>query len=40
LSAAHSVLKEVFGYEAFRGPQEAIALALEQVRRRLPRWPA
>jgi len=26
LSAAHSVLKEVFGYEAFRGPQEAIAL--------------
>ena len=26
MSAAHSVLKEVFGYEAFRGPQEAIAL--------------
>jgi len=26
LSAAHSILKEVFGYEAFRGPQEAIAL--------------
>ncbi len=24
MSAAHSVLKEVFGYEAFRGPQEAI----------------
>jgi ATP-dependent DNA helicase RecQ len=24
LSAAHFVLKEVFGYEAFRGPQEAI----------------
>jgi len=26
LSAAHSILKEIFGYEAFRGPQEAIAL--------------
>ncbi len=26
MSAAHSILKEVFGYEAFRGPQEAIAL--------------
>ncbi|MFZ1499017.1 MAG: RecQ family ATP-dependent DNA helicase, partial [Giesbergeria sp.] len=24
MSAAHSVLKEVFGYDAFRGPQEAI----------------
>jgi ATP-dependent DNA helicase RecQ len=24
LSAAHSVLQAVFGYEQFRGPQEAI----------------
>lgn len=24
MSAAHSILKEIFGYEAFRGPQEAI----------------
>ena len=26
LSPAHSILKDVFGYEQFRGPQEAIAL--------------